>query len=388
MKETFNKYKEIFIAFIIILIIIIIQIIKVTTNINVKMVNGNKENDKNEDIFLYENNIEIEKNYSMQTGERFAKVGDVIVFSTFFDNCIYKYNLKDGTLTNLCELEDGVLHVYFDGEYVYCMPYYYRGKGIYKIDLSGNVEKIYSGASLQLWITDDEIYFVDQIGFDDINQIPQGNICKMDKSGNNKEIIVENTRNKFTLYKNKFYYIDNNSKSVCCANSDGTEQKELAKGRNSITTVTDYYVCFIDFSDNQKQKVVYLDNNEVITIGMFGNAQSYNNKTYTYSQKIIDKDNIEYEYTMNKLDNKNVNEIFKSDDIMPYLAYVYENYAYIRQGNDLYRVNMDDNSREKLNSYYSFFIGDKAYQVTESNMTNAGILVYDLKENKEEKINL
>lgn len=392
MKKFFSKYKEIIIAVIIILIIACSQVTKLISNKNVESVKSNKENNNttnnNEEIISYEDNIELEKEYSMQTGERFAKVGDTIVFSTFFDNCIYKYDLKNKTLTNLCELEDGVLHIYFDGEYVYCMPYYYRGKGIYKIDLSGNVEKIYNGASLQLWLTDNEIYFVDQIGFDDINQIPQGNICKMDKNGNNKEVIIENTRNNFTLYKNKFYYIDNNSKGVYCANIDGTGKKELAKGRNSITTVTDDYVCFFDFADNQKQKVVYLDNNEVVVPGMFGSAKSYDNKTYIYTQKLINEDNIENVYTMYKLENKNVEEVFKSDDVLPYLAYVYENYAYIRDGNDLYRVNLENNSREKLNSYYSFFIGDKAYQVTESDMSNSGILIYDLKENKEEKINL
>lgn len=388
MKEVFSRYKEFIIAVIIILVITIFQLTNLISNKDNESVEANKENNNNVELVSYEDGIETEKNYSMQTGEIFAKVGNTMVFSTFFDNCIYKYDLKNKELTNLCELEDGILHLYFDGEYIYCMPYYYRGKGIYKIDLSGNIEKIYSGASLQLWITDNEIYFVDQIGFDDINQIPQGNICKMDKNGNNKQVIIENARGNFTLYNNKFYYIDNNSKSVCTANIDGTEAKELAKGRNSITAVTDEYVCFIDFSDNQRQKVVYLDNNEVVVTGMFGSVKKYNNKTYTYSRKVINEDNVENEYTMYKLENKNIEEILKSEDIMAYLAYVYENYAYIREGNELYRVNLDNNSREKLNMVYSFFIGDKAYSVNENDGKTSDIRIYDLKENKEEKINL
>lgn len=386
MKEFLSKYKELIIAGIIILLIVAFQFTKLIIKENVESVKFDNEN--SEEIVSYEDNIEFEKEYSMQEGDRFVKVGDTIIFSTFFDKCIYKYDLNSKELTNLCELEDGILHLYFDGEYIYCMPYYYMGKGIYKIDLSGNIEKIYSGASLQLWITDNEIYFIDQIGFDDINQLPQGNICKMDKNGNNKQIIIENARGNFTLYNNKFYYIDNNSRGVFCANIDGTESKELAKGRNSITAVTDEYVCFIDFSDNQRQKVVYLDNNEIVVTGMFGNVQKYNNKTYTYSRKVIGKDNVENEYTMYKLENRNIEEIFKSEDFMPYLAYIYEDYAYIRESNDMFRVNLKDNSREKINCVYSFFIGDKAYSVNENDGKTSDIRIYDLKENKEEKIDL
>lgn len=376
-------YKVICAIIIIIIIIIAFQSAKIFNKDNAEKIEFSNEEPNNN-----ENSLELEKNFSMQTGERFAKIGDTIIFSTFFDKSVYKYDLNSKTLTNLCELEDGVLHLYFDGEYIYAMPYYYMGKGIYKIDLEGNVEKIYDGASLQLWITDNEIYFVDQIGFDDINQLPQGNICKMDKNGYNKQTILENARGNFTLYKDTFYYINNNSRAVSCANIDGTGAKELAKGRNSILEVTDDYVCFIDFADNQRQKVVYLDNNEVIVNGMFGSVKKYNNKTYTYSRKLISEENIEDEYTMYKQENRNITELFKSDDMMPYLAYIYENYAYIRDGNEMYRVNLDDNSREKLNCEYSFFIRDKAYSVNENNGRSSDIRIYDLKENKEEKIDL
>ena len=131
-----------------------------------------------------------------------------------------------------------------------------------------------------------------------------------------------------------------------------------------------------------------MDNNEVIVNGMFGSVKKYNNKTYTYSRKVISEENIEDEYTMYKQENRNITELFKSDDMMPYLAYIYENYAYIRDGNEMYRVNLDDNSREKLNCEYSFFIRDKAYSVNENNGRSSDIRIYDLKENKEEKIDL
>ena len=36
--------------------------------------------------------------------------------------------------------EDGIEKIYFDGEYIYLLPSYYRGKGITKIDLLGNLQ--------------------------------------------------------------------------------------------------------------------------------------------------------------------------------------------------------------------------------------------------------
>lgn len=186
MKNILKKYKEIIIAIVIILAIIIFQIAKTInfntskdfSNVDSSMIENNTENEIKAN--LSEEILKNEKEYSMKNGDRFVKIGNTIVYAGF-DKDIYLVNLENKTSQILCTLEDGVQHVYFDGEYVYCMPYYYMGKGIYKIDLSGNIEKIYSGASLQLWLTDEEIYFVDQIGFDDINQIPQGNLCKMDK---------------------------------------------------------------------------------------------------------------------------------------------------------------------------------------------------------------
>ncbi len=195
MKNIFKKYKEIIIAIIIILAIIIFKITK-TINFNTNKdflntdsikIENDVENDGKTDgetetkVNLSEEILKIEKEYSMKNGDRFVKIGNTMVYVDF-DKDIYLVNLENKTSQILCKLEDGVQHVYFDGEYIYCMPYYYMGKGIYKIDLSGNIEKIYSGASLQLWLTNEEIYFIDQIGFDDINQIPQGNLCKMDKN--------------------------------------------------------------------------------------------------------------------------------------------------------------------------------------------------------------
>ena len=98
-----------------------------------------------------------EKDYSMHNGDVFAKYGNIIVYYNDFDSSIYALDIRNKNLKKLCNLEHGANKLYFDGENIYVLPYYYRGKGIYKIDLLGNINAIYSGASIQMWLTDDEI---------------------------------------------------------------------------------------------------------------------------------------------------------------------------------------------------------------------------------------
>ena len=142
--------------------------------------------------------LESEKKYSMTNGGRFAKVGDIAVYCDF-ENNIYKFNLKEKTGEKIYTPEDGLGYMYFDGENIYYMPYYYRGRGIYKLSLDGSAEKIYDGASLQLILTDEKIYFIKQIGYDDMNQKPQGDLCVMNKDGSGITTLISNVRNYFRI---------------------------------------------------------------------------------------------------------------------------------------------------------------------------------------------
>ena len=84
--------------------------------------------------------------------------------------------------------------MYFDGEYIYYMPHHYHGKGIYRVDLQGQAKQIYSGECVQLWIEDNSIYFTKQEGFDEINQTPQGDLCRMEKDGSNITCLLYTSR--------------------------------------------------------------------------------------------------------------------------------------------------------------------------------------------------
>jgi hypothetical protein len=222
-----KRFREIIIALAIIIIIVLIQLIIFKTGTEVNISESNSTNTLIEDVKISEEQkLENEKTYSMQTGSSFAKIGNIIIYNNSTDN-IFKYDCNEKKLDLLYTMEDGVNKLYFDGEYVYAMPNYYRGKGIYKIDLQGNAEKIYDGASIQLWLTDDKIYFTDQVGYDRINGTPQGNLCVMNKDGSDKQTIIENVKNYFKIHNNTIYYTDLTSRSIYSANIDGTNKKEL-----------------------------------------------------------------------------------------------------------------------------------------------------------------
>ncbi|MCI8617477.1 MAG: DUF5050 domain-containing protein [Clostridia bacterium] len=402
MKDIIKKYKEIFIAVSIIAIVIIIQIINMSINSqNQVTVDESKEkyNDDSNIIQNEENVIETvnqytveEIAYSMQKGDVFAKLGNIVVYVNDFDNSIYVFNIKTKEYKKICTIEDGISKIYFDGEYIYTMPHYYRGKGIYKIDLSGNSQKIYEGASIQLWITDDKIYFVDQIGYDQINGTPQGNLCLMDKNGENKQIVIENVKNYFYIVDdNIIYYIDQNSRSIYKANIDGTEKVEIAKGRNYITSATDKYLTYIDYSDGEKQRIIYFDNEQNDEVGRFGSVYNSIHGTYFYTRKLLDSNNnIENNYTLFSVDLHNNAELeyWTSDEVnLDWLAYVYNDYCYFRGGSNYYRVNVNNkNKREELEFGHSFFIDGIAYGVKSVNGEITEFYIYNLDDMSKETI--
>ena len=137
------------------------------TNAEDKTSNTQEQNTSEQNI--KDINKQEEKETSMQVGGTFCKKENQAVFYEDTNQTIYLYNVNENKTSKLATLENKAKTIYFDGENVYYIPDYYSGKGIYKIDLKGNIEKINEGSSLQLWLTEDKIYFVKQIGYDEIN---------------------------------------------------------------------------------------------------------------------------------------------------------------------------------------------------------------------------
>lgn len=364
-----KKYKEILISLILIAIVVCFYIIKyITLNNETKDTKSNNLSieEINEDTTLVNDNTynEEELKQSMQKGDRFAKFENIIIYANDYDESIYMLNLKDKNIKKIYKAENGIDKIYFDGEFIYILPYYYRGKGITRIDLQGNSSKIYEGSSIQLWLQGEEIYFVEQIGYDKINGTPQGNLSVMNKDGSNKKVLIENVKNYFYIVNDNIYYVDQTSRSIYSSKIDGTERKEIAKGRNYITSVNDKCLTYLDYNDGEKQHIIFLDNNKNIKVGRFGNVYNSSNNTYIYTRNLIGENNeIENEYTLYKVDYSNytLSNLLKNDTSMEFLTYVFNDYAYFRSGSKIHRISLKNKNSEELNMGYSYFTNGKSY---------------------------
>lgn len=327
--------------------------------------------------------------YSMQNGEEFVKIGKTIVYAeTFYADNIYVFDIETNNVHKLCTIQ-GLDKIYFDGEYIYATTYL-TGKGIYKIDLTGNIEKIYDGNSLQLLITENEIYFVDQIGYDFINGTPQGNLCKMDKEGNNVQLIIENIKHYFYIVDNYIYYIDKDSRSVYRANIDGQNKIEIAKGRNIINAVTDKYLAYTDNScyvDNELQypviEIIFFDTNEHFRFdnpnGFYANENEIYFYTRTYNKtEYGDIESIGRLFEVNLESSKVIEKWSNEEDRgMEGLIYTYKEMAYFEDYPKTFRINIDDkNEREDMKFSTFYFLDGRAYEFSFNN--EIGLNIFEL----------
>lgn len=312
-----------------------------------------------------------EKQISMQQGKTFCKIGTTAVFYEEENKSIYTYNTDEKTTKKLAEVPNGAEKIYFDGENIYTIPSYYDGKGIYKIDLSGTVTKIYEGSSLQLWITDNKIYFVNQIGYDSINQNPQGTLCSMDKDGTNITNIAEKIKNYFVINNDKIYYTTQNRK-MYQINIDGTEQTELAQGRKFILTINDKYLTYIDYAEQEAKHILNLETKEDVLVGYFGEVKTYAGNTYINIRKRLDDGSIDEKYTLFEVkEDGTANEIGQYADFGTDLNYIINDKAYISNQNDgTSTINLKDGDKQLAEEYNNckYYLGGYGYKIDDSNL--------------------
>lgn len=312
-----------------------------------------------------------EKQNSMQVGGKFCKIGNTAVFYEEKDKSVYMYNLENNTTSKIATLATGAEKIYFDGENIYAIPSYQSGKGIYKIDLTGNTQKIYNDSSLQLWLTDDKIYFVRQIGYDTINQNPQGTLCSIDKDGTNIKNIAESVKNYFFIQNDKIYYTTQTRK-MYQINTDGTEQLELVQGRKFVQAVNDKYLIYIDYADQESEHMINLETKEDVVIGYYGIVDTYVGKTYVNARKRLDDGSIEQQFTLFEIDeNGKINEIGKVDEKGTSLKYIVDGKIYTyTQSEGTYVFNVDDKQKQSKEEYngYDYFVGGYGYKIDDSNL--------------------
>lgn len=312
-----------------------------------------------------------EKQISMQQGKTFCKIGTTAVFYEEENKSIYTYNTDEKTTKKLAEVPNGAEKIYFDGENIYTIPSYYDGKGIYKIDLSGTVTKIYEGSSLQLWITDNKIYFVEQIGYDSINQNPQGTLCSMDKDGTNITNIAEKIKNYFIVNNNKIYYTTQNRK-MYQINIDGTDETELTQGRKFVLTVNDKYLTYIDYAEQEAKHILNLETKEDVLVGYFGEVKTYAGNTYINIRKRLDDGSIDKKYTLFEVkEDGTANEIGQYADFGTDLNYIINDKAYISNQNDgTSTINLKDGDKQLAEEYNNckYYLGGYGYKIDDSKL--------------------
>ena len=361
-----------------ILMIIAIAIVIINPN-KVETVNYAKEqgNTNSEDVTANTNktnNEELEKEErqkSMQEGKTFCKIGKTGVIYEDKNKSIYVYNVEDGTTKKLAQLPNGASKIYFDGENIFAIPDYYSGKGIYKIDLEGNVTKIFDGSSLQLWITDEKVYFVNQIGYDTINQNPQGTLCSMDKDGKNVKNIAEKIKNYFAINNDKIYYTAQNRK-MHEINIDGSNDTEIAQGRKFVITLNDKYLTYVDYAEQEAIHILNLETKDDVLVGYFGMVREYAGNTYINIRKRLDDGSLDEKYTLfNVKEDGTATEIGQFADFGTNLNYIINDKIYAGNSRDgVSIVNLKNGEKQTAEEYNNcrYYLGGYGYKVDDSNL--------------------
>ena len=383
-NKNSRKNKIIIIIMIIILFLIALGIFAYE-NRNQKL----EETQKTEQNEIQEQQEKEEVKHSMTSGDDFVKIDNIIAYLNPLEvNYLNIFNMETGEAI-IVDTPKALSKIYFDGENIYGVPNHYTGQGIYKIDLQGNVTQIYEGESAQLWLTEDKIYFVKQDGFDQINQIPQGDLCSMDKNGENITTIIPNTRNYFKIQNDKIYYSNMETKALYVANLNGENIQELAQGRITISEVTDEYIIYLDYEDSETYHILYLDDMTNHEVGRFGNCYIRQNEGYLFTRKLTDgTGNIENEFSIFRIDteSKEEKQIYKYKVGVPYLVYVYQNKAYIRN-QELERIDLETGNIEgTVKSGY--YLDGYCYELVKNDNLVSEIWIYNLETLEEKNITL
>lgn len=386
-KSKRNKLKIISIILGVFLLIALGIFIYKNKNRNIEKT---EETEQEEQSQMQEPQEKEEVIYSMTNGDDFVKIDNIIAYLNPLNiNYLNIFNIETGEAI-VVDTPKLLSKIYFDGENIYGVPDHYRGKGIYKIDLQGNVKQIYEGESAQLWLTEDKIYFVKQDGFDEINQMPQGDLCSMDKNGENITTIIPDTRNYFKIQKDKIYYSNMETKGLYVADLNGENSQELAQGRITIAGITDSYIVYLDYADDETYHVLYLNDMTNNEVGRFGNCYIRGNEGYLFTRKLTNKiaNSIEDEFSIFKIDSntKEEKQIYKYKLGLPYLLYVYQNKAYI-QNQDVERIDLESGTIEgTVKSGY--YLDGYCYELIKEDDLIKEIWIYNMETLEEKQINL
>lgn len=372
MKFEKKYLKPEFILSIILIFLIIVMLIVLFVNRNktktvetianeAKQENINNNN-KNENEYSEEKEKEEEKQ-RLEIGGNVCKKGENIVYADLENNKIYMYDSNKKTGKLIATMESKINKIYFDGEYIYCLPDYHNGKGIYSIDLQGNIKKIYDGSSLQLCIKDNKIYFVNQVGFDEINQNPQGTLYVMNRDGTELKELAKSIKNYFYIDNNKIYYTTQN-RQMYQINIDGTEPVKIADGRKFPIAVKDNNIFYIDYSNQSITYQMDLNTKTPTEIGIQGEAYNFYGNLYIktiITGEDLKQQNVIYKYNE---ETKKLEELAKIQNFNKLYSITPEKMIYMNTQNQVVTIDLKTKEEKVLNNYTGneTFISGNGYE--------------------------
>ena len=376
-------------AILVILIIVMCFVIifkekdETTDNMQVasKVENNSKTTQKEDERITEE-----EKEKSLMQGNLVCKYDEKIIYADDSKKAIYYFNLNSKESKKIIDIQTSIDKLYFDGENIYYFPIYGQGNGIYKIDLEGNIKKLFTGITLQMCIYEDKIYYVNQIGYDSINNNPQGTLCVMEKTGENQKEIAKNVKNYFYIENQKIYYTTQ-SRQMYQINIDGTNQIKLLEGRKFPLSVENNNLIYIDYANQKMTTIMNLETKEENQIGLSGNTHKF--LGIEYIDTITTQEDLTEAKQVSKINQETgkLEEICVIKNPEAEILYISEKYVYYKEGKSkVYRINIENKEETEMqNLENTQFLSNKSYKIqTNENESKENIIIYNL--DTEEKI--
>ena len=198
----------------------------------------------------------------------------------------------------------------------------------------------------------------------------------MEKDGTNITNIAENVKNYFYINNDKIYYTTQNRK-MYQINIDGTEQTELTQGRKFVLSVTDKYLTYIDYAEQEAKHILNLETKEDVLVGYFGAVRTFVGNTYINVRTRLDDGSLDDKYTLFRIDdNRKAIDLGKYADFGTNLNYIISDKVYVSTQNDgASIINLKNGEKQSAEEYNKcrFFIGGYGYIIDTSNLENIKI---------------
>ena len=160
-------------------------------------------------------------------------------------------------------------------------------------------------------------------------------------------------------------------------NTDGTEQTELTQGRKFVLSVTDKYLTYIDYAEQEAKHILNLETKEDTLVGYFGTVENFAGKTYTNVRRRLDDGSIDDKYTLFEIkEDATTAELGKYADFGTVVDYIIDDKAYIStQNGGASTIDLKDGNKQNVEDYNNclYFLGGYGYKIDNSNLEDVKV---------------